>query len=111
MRNRFIAFALVLVACALNPSTINASEYCDRIFNGFADELDGLADKYDRIKTDTELCSVMRSTGVPLYQSIADRTAPLAGKCPRGAQALEFSRSSLEQEKTRMEEICKKAGM
>jgi hypothetical protein len=107
MRIRFIALALLvatLPAAADTPA-------CNRAFNGFADELDALADKYDKIEKTDELCRFMRSTGTPLYQSIADRSQGLVGKCERGAEALAFARTKLKEETVRMNEVCAKAGM
>jgi hypothetical protein len=111
MRIRFSALALLLGAGIIASANARAGDFCKDTYNGFGDELDRLADRVEKIKETAELCRFMRSTSLPVYQSIADRARSMVKRCERGDEMAAFAQSTLEREKARTSEICAKAGM
>ena len=92
----------------------DASEFCDKMFNGFADEMDRIADSYDRMtaekKSLKEVCNFSRSIDIPTSKRILATAEANQSKCDNGAAAVKFARETLQKTVSKIDRQCGAAG-
>lgn len=91
-----------------------ASEFCDKMFNGFADEMDQIARSYDRMADDRkslkEVCDYSRGTAIPARKRILATAQANQSKCENGAAAVKFARDTLQKAVSDFDRQCGAAG-
>ena len=106
--------ALVLVLMVTLLVRADASEYCDKMFNGFADEMDKIADSYDRMtaehKSVQEVCDFSSSTAIPARKRILATAEANRSKCDNGASAVKFAQETLQKAVSDFNRQCGAAG-
>ena len=101
----FVAGVMVFVFS--NPA--NASNYCADILDGFGAEMSKIADAYDRMKTDQEVCDFGRNTDIPTHKRILSTVQEIRSRCKFGTAEVNFAQETLQKTINRTDEVCRKA--
>jgi uncharacterized protein YbcI len=83
-----------------------ANEDCAQKFDQFAAEMDRIANAYDKMKTQSEICAFLKSKDIPTHRNILAWVEANYTKCKTGTKALQFARSTLQRSVSREKEQC-----
>jgi hypothetical protein len=111
MKVRAWAFGVLAASAIGLPPAARAQADCAWMFNRIAAQLNDVADRYDRIHNPRELCRFSRETALPLRKAILDEVEASRNRCRDGAWAVRMARQHYDEGVSRMQDVCRRAGM